>query len=48
MMNLMTGLAKERNQTLVIVTHDLEISGYATRLVKIRDGIIEGIETVQK
>ena len=44
MMNLMTRLAKERNHTLVIVTHDLEISGYATRLVKIRDGKIEGIE----
>jgi len=48
MMNLMTKLAKERNQTLVIVTHDLEISGYATRLVKIRDGMIEGIERVKK
>ncbi len=44
MMNLMTKLAKERNLTLVIVTHDLEISGYATRLVKIRDGRVEGIE----
>jgi len=48
MMNLMTKLAKERNQTLVIVTHDLEISGYATRLVKIRDGMIEGIERVNQ
>lgn len=37
MMNLMTRLAKERNHTLVIVTHDLEISGYATRLVKVKD-----------
>ena len=46
MMNLMTRLAKERNQTLVIVTHDLEISSYATRLVKIRDGRIEGIESI--
>ena len=44
MMNLMVRLARERNQTLVIVTHDLEISSYATRLVKIRDGRIEGIE----
>ena len=43
MMNLMTRLARERNQTLVIVTHDLEISSYASRLVKIRDGRIEGI-----
>lgn len=44
MMNLMTRLARDRNQTLVIVTHDLEISAYATRLVKIRDGRVEGIE----
>ena len=44
MMNLMTKLARERNLTLIIVTHDLEISGYATRLVKIRDGRIEEIE----
>ena len=44
MMNLMTKLARERHLTLVIVTHDLEISGYATRLVKIRDGRVEGIE----
>ena len=48
MMNLMTRLAKERNQTLIIVTHDMEISGYATRLVKIRDGMIEGIERVNQ
>ena len=44
MMNLMTAMAKESNQTLVIVTHDAEISGYASRIVKIRDGKIEKIE----
>ena len=43
MMNLMTRLAGERKQTLVIVTHDMEISSYATRLIKIRDGKIESI-----
>ncbi|MDO8686189.1 MAG: ABC transporter ATP-binding protein [Clostridiales bacterium] len=45
MMNLMMRLANERKQTLVIVTHDAEISVYASRLVKIRDGKIENIDT---
>jgi len=44
MMNLMTQMAKERNQTLVVVTHDTEIAGYASRIVRIRDGKIEKIE----
>jgi putative ABC transport system ATP-binding protein len=44
MMNLMTSMAKESNQTLVIVTHDAEISEYATRIIRIRDGKIEKIE----
>ncbi len=44
MMDLMTGMAKESNQTLVIVTHDNEISGYASRIINIRDGKIEKIE----
>lgn len=44
MMNLMTSLAKENKQTLVVVTHDVEISGFASRVIKIRDGKIEKIE----
>lgn len=44
MMNLMTSMAKASNQTLVIVTHDNEISGYASRVIRIRDGKIEKIE----
>lgn len=44
MMNLMTSMAKTSNQTLIIVTHDAEISGYASRIVRIRDGKIEKIE----
>lgn len=44
MMNLMTQLAKQRNQTLVVVTHDTEIAGYASRIIRIRDGKIEKIE----
>lgn len=40
-MSLITGMAKEYNQTLVIVTHDLEIAGYADRIIHIIDGNIE-------
>ena len=43
-MDLITGMAKEFNQTLVIVTHDVEISDYAHRIVHLRDGNIEKIE----
>ncbi|NLE26096.1 MAG: ABC transporter ATP-binding protein, partial [Clostridiaceae bacterium] len=44
MMNLMTDMVKTWNQTMVIVTHDNEISGYASRIINIRDGKIEKIE----
>lgn len=44
MMDLITGLAKKNNQTLVIVTHDLELSEYADRIVMLSDGVIERIE----
>ena len=44
MMNLITGMAREHNQTLIIVTHDLETSVYADVIVHIRDGNIESIE----
>ena len=43
-MDLITGMAEEFNQTLVIVTHDVEISDYAHRIVHLRDGNIEKIE----
>ena len=42
-MDLITGMAKEFNQTLVIVTHDVEISDYAHKIVHLRDGNIEKI-----
>lgn len=43
MMDLITGLVKANNQTLVIVTHDLEISAYANKIIQIRDGNVEKI-----
>lgn len=47
MMNLMTGFAKKNNQTLIIVTHDLEISSYADQIIRIRDGNVESIEDLK-
>lgn len=44
MMDIMTNMAKTWNQTMVIVTHDNEIAGYASRIIRIRDGKIEKIE----
>lgn len=44
MMDLITGLAKKNNQTLIIVTHDLELAEYADRMVMLSDGKVERIE----
>lgn len=44
MMDLITGLATKNNQTLLIVTHDLELSEYADRIVILSDGQIEEIQ----
>lgn len=44
MMDLITGMAKQNHQTLIIVTHDLELSEYADRIVLLQDGKIERIE----
>ncbi len=43
MMDLITGIAREHNQTLIIVTHDMEISQYADQIIHIRDGNIESV-----
>lgn len=44
MMDLITGMAKKNNQTLVIVTHDMELAEYADRIVVLQDGKIEKIQ----
>ncbi len=43
-MNLMVKMCRKHNLTLVLVTHDLEISEYADRIVHIIDGEITSIE----
>ncbi|MBC8569328.1 ABC transporter ATP-binding protein [Zongyangia hominis] len=40
-MELMVKMARKNNQTLVIVTHDPEISVFADRIVHITDGLID-------
>lgn len=43
-MNLITTMARDNNQTLIIVTHDYGIAKYADKIVHILDGNIEKIE----
>jgi putative ABC transport system ATP-binding protein len=40
-MELLTRFNREHNLTVVMVTHELEMAAYATRLVHFRDGLIE-------
>lgn len=42
-MELITSIAKKNKQTLIIVTHDVEISSFTHRVVYIRDGNVEKI-----
>jgi putative ABC transport system ATP-binding protein len=44
MMDLIVGMAKTHNQTLLIVTHNMELAIYADQIIHIRDGNIERIE----
>lgn len=40
-MDMISGMAKEQNQTLIMVTHDEEMTEYADRIFHMRDGKIE-------
>jgi len=47
-LGFLDNLNKTEGKTIIIVTHDLEIVKYATRVVYIRDGLIEKIEQKKK
>jgi putative ABC transport system ATP-binding protein len=44
MMGLIISLVREHNQTLIIVTHDLNNAKYADWIVHLRDGVVEKLE----
>jgi len=46
-MALMFALQRERGATLVLVTHDEDLVRRCDRIVRLRDGRIDGIETVE-
>lgn len=46
-MDLMTSMARKNNQTLIIVTHDIEIAEYADKIIHIKDGNIEKMDIVK-
>lgn len=43
-MDLMTGMARQHKQTLLIVTHDRDVAAYADRIIHVTDGRIDRIE----
>ena len=47
-LEFLDGLHEREGKTVIIVTHDLDLVKYATRVVYIRDGEIEKIETRTK
>ncbi|WP_440947498.1 ABC transporter ATP-binding protein [Methanosarcina sp. T3] len=47
-LEFLDGLHEKERKTIIIVTHDLDLVKYATRVVYIRDGEIEKIETRTK
>lgn len=47
-MGLITRMARENGQTLIIVTHDVEIARYADKIIYILDGNIEKMEYAAK
>ncbi|MGZ7210431.1 MAG: ABC transporter ATP-binding protein [Methanobacterium sp.] len=47
-LDFLDNLNKKEGKTIIIVTHDLDIVRYATRVVHIRDGVIEKIDICKK
>ena len=43
-MDIITKIAKELNQTMIIVSHDPEIASYAHKVITIQDGDVLKIE----
>jgi putative ABC transport system ATP-binding protein len=39
-MSLLTTLNRERGQSIVLVTHEPDIAAYASRLIRLKDGLV--------
>jgi len=38
----------ERGRTIILVTHDLSLTRYANKIIRLRDGKVENTENVKK
>lgn len=47
-LNLMERIVKEKDQVLVIVTHDRTVTKYADKIIHVLDGNIQNIEVIDK
>ena len=47
-LRLLSDMVQEHGQTIVMVTHDLNAAAYGTRLITLRDGVIESDRSVPK
>ena len=47
-MELIKSIAKDNNQTIVMVTHDRSLASYADKVIHILDGKVQSIEQEQK
>jgi len=45
-LKLMQSLVKEHGKTIVMVTHDSKAASYGTRLIKMKDGLLDSDETI--
>ncbi len=45
-LRLLSDLVREQGQTLVMVTHDLHAASYGSRLIRLKDGIIDSDKTL--
>lgn len=46
-MDLIKGIARDNNQTIVMVTHDRRLADYADKIIHILDGNIQSVEIVR-
>ncbi len=46
-MALLQGLVRDEGLTLLVVTHDMSVARYADRIVHLRDGAVQFVETME-